>query len=116
MPGAASGTSPAGIAGAVTGATAADYAVVLFPEDESRWEASPGPGMSARIARPGLDGAFKLPGVKPATYYILAVPASQAEYQTLSDPDQLRLLAGKARTVEVKDGTMSPVTLTLVDR
>ena len=72
--------------------------------------------MGARIVRPGLDGAFTLPGVKPATYYILAVPASQAEYQTLSDPDQLRLLAGKARTVEVKDGTMSPVTLTLVDR
>jgi hypothetical protein len=110
---------PTGLTGTVTlptGATASDYAVVLFPEDESRWESSPGMGMGARIVRPGLDGAFKLQGVKPATYFILAVPASQAEYQTLNDPDQLRLLAGKARTIEVKDGTMSPVTLTLVDR
>jgi protocatechuate 3,4-dioxygenase beta subunit len=110
---------PTGLTGTVTlptGSTASDYAVVLFPEDETRWEPSPGMGMGVRIVRPGLDGAFKLPGVKPATYYMLAVPASQAEYQTLNDPDQLRMLAGKARTVEVKDGVMTPVSLTLVDR
>ena len=112
-------TRPTGLAGSVTmptGATASDYAVVLFPEDEARWEQA-GPGAArARIVRPGLDGAFKLQGVRPGSYYVLAVPAAQAEYQALTDPDQLRELAGRARTVEVKDGQISPLTLTLVER
>ena len=73
-------------------------------------------GSGARITRPGLDGAYKLPGLRPGRYYVLAVPAAQADYQVLSEPDQLRLLTGRARTVEVKDGEMSPLTLTLVER
>ena len=85
---------PTGLVGSVTmptGATAADYAVVLFPEDETRWEqAAPGSPPGARIARPGLDGAFRLQGVRPGNYFVLAVPAAQAEYQALADPDQLR--------------------------
>jgi hypothetical protein len=113
-------TRRTGLSGRVTmptGATAADYAVVLFPEDENRWEQD-GPGQSAggRIVRPGLDGAFTMPGLRPGSYYVLAVPASQAEYQLLSDPDQLRDLAGRARTVQVKEAEMSTLTLTLVNR
>jgi hypothetical protein len=113
-------TRPTGLTGTVTlptGATAGDYAVVLFPEDDARWERL-GMGQDAglRITRPGLDGAFRLPGVRPGSYYALAVPADQAEYQALSDPDQLRALAGRARTVEVKDGQMTPLSLTLVER
>jgi hypothetical protein len=110
---------PTGLTGTVngpTGSTATDYAVVLFPEDEARWERI-GPGqMGARAVRPGLDGAFKLPGLRPATYYVLAVPVAEADMQVLSDPEHLRALAGRARTVEVKDGEMSPLTLTLVNR
>jgi hypothetical protein len=54
--------------------------------------------------------------VRPGSYYVLAVPAAQAESQALTDPDQLRELAGRARSVEVKDGLMSSLTLTLVQR
>ncbi len=111
-------TRPTGLTGTVTGAsgsTADDYAVVLFPEDESRWERV-GPGlMGARAVRPGLDGAFKLPGLRPGSYYVLAVPADQADMQTLGDPEHLRALAARARTVEVQDGQVGQVTLTLVD-
>ena len=106
-----------GLTGTVTmptGATANDYAVVVFPEDEEKWER--GPASGARITRPGLDGAYKLQGLRPGRYYVLAVPAEQADYQVLGEPDQLRLLTGRARTVEVKDGELSPLTLTLVER
>jgi hypothetical protein len=106
-----------GLTGTVTmptGATAEDYAVVVFPQDEEKWER--GNGTGARITRPGLDGAYKLPGLRPGRYYALAVPAAQADYQLLSEPDQLRVLAGRARTVEVRDGEMSPLSLTLVER
>ena len=113
---------PTGLAGTValpTGAAAADYAVVLFPEDESRWEQI-GTGVNlfnlGRIVRPGLDGEFKMQGLRPGTYYVLAVPAEQGEYQTLSDPEQLRTLASRARTVEIKEGEVVPVTLTRVER
>ena len=106
-----------GLSGTVTmptGATADDYAVVVFPEDEEKWER--GNGTGARMTRPGLDGAYKLPGLRPGRYYVLAVPAAQADFQLLNEPDQLRTLAGRARTVEVKDGEMSPLALTLVER
>jgi hypothetical protein len=108
---------PTGLTGTVTmptGGTADDYAVVVFPEDEEKWER--GNGTGARITRPGLDGAYKLPGLRPGRYYVLAVPAAQADYQTLSEPDQLRLLTGRARTVEVRDGELSSLALTLVER
>ena len=106
-----------GLTGTVTmptGATADDYAVVVFPEDEEKWER--GAGTGARMTRPDLDGAYKMPGLRPGRYYVLAVPAEQADYQVLNEPDQLRVLAGRARSIEVKDGQMSPVTLTLVER
>jgi hypothetical protein len=99
-----------------TGSVANDYAVVLFPEDEARWERIGPAQMGARAVRPGLDGTFKLPGLRPGSYYVLAVPVAEADMQVLSDPEHLRLLAGRARTVEVKDGEVSPVTLTLVNR
>ena len=109
---------PTGLTGTVTGAsgsTASDYAVVLFPEDEARWERS-GPGqMAARAVRPGLDGTFRMPGLRPGSYYVLAVPADQADMPALSDPEQLRALVGRARTVEVEDGVMGQITLPLVD-
>jgi hypothetical protein len=109
---------PTGLTGTVTGAsgtTASDYAVVLFPEDEARWERI-GPGqMAARAVRPGLDGTFKMPGLRPGSYYVLAVPADQADMPALSDPEQLRALAARARTVEVEDGVMGQLTLPLVD-
>ncbi len=110
---------PTGLTGTVTlptGATADDYAVVLFPEDEARWEQT-GPGVpSARVVRAGMNGAFRLPGIRPGSYYVLAVPADQAEMQMVSEPDTLRAMAGRARVVEVEDGVMAPVTLTLVER
>ncbi len=111
---------PTGLSGRValpTGATAADYAVILFSEEEDEWErALPGQGPGARLVRPGLDGAFTLQPVRPGSYYVLALPAEQADVQALTDPDQLRELAGRARTIDVKEGQISPVTLTLVNR
>lgn len=109
-----------GLAGSVsmpTGATAGDYAVVLFSEDETRWEtAGPAQAAGARMVRPGLDGAFRMAGLRPGGYYVVAVPAADADSQVLADPDQLRELAGRARTVEIKEGEMTALTLTLVNR
>lgn len=110
---------PTGIHGSVagtTGTTASDYAVVLFPEDEDRWERGPISQMGPRAVRPGLDGAFRMAGVRPGTYYVLALPAEQADMSELSDPEQLRELATRARTVTIEDGALERVTLTLVNR
>jgi hypothetical protein len=111
--------SPSGLTGSVTlptGGKADDYAVVVFPEDEQRWEQIGMMRGQAKVVRPGLDGAFKVPVLRPGTYFVLAVPAAQADQSLMGDPDHLRTLAGRARTVEVKEGQLTPVTLTLVER
>lgn len=110
---------PTGLSGTVTlptGGAAGDYAVVLFPQDEARWERGTMGGTGPRAVRPGLDGTFKIPALRPGSYYVLALPAEQADLQVLSEPEQLRMLAGRARTVEVQDGQTATVTLTLVER
>ena len=76
------------------GISATDYAVVLFPEDDTRWERSRPGQMGARAVRPGLDGPFKLPGLRPGTYYVLAVPVAEADMQILTDPEQLARARG----------------------
>jgi hypothetical protein len=110
---------PTGLTGSVTmptGGAAGDYAVVLFPQDEEKWERGPIGGHGPRVVRPDLDGTFKLPSLRPGSYFVLAVPAEQADMQALSEPDQLRMLTGRARTVDVEEGQMANVTLTLVER
>lgn len=98
------------------GAPPSDYAVVLFPEDESRWEQI-GPGqMGPRAVRPGLDGTFRLPGLRPGNYYVLAIPTEQADVMELAEPERLRELATRARTVTINDGVLERVTLTLVSK
>lgn len=110
---------PTGIQGGVaasSGSTAGDYAVVLFPAEEDRWERI-GPGqMGPRAVRPGNDGTFRIANVRPGEYYVLAMPVDQADMTELSDPDRLRELAARARTVTVEDGAMARVSLTLVSR
>jgi hypothetical protein len=110
---------PTGLTGTVAaaaGANASDYAVVLFPEEESRWEQI-GPGqMGPRAVRPGLDGTFRMPGLRPGSYYVLAIPTEQADMTELGDPERLRELASRARTVTISDGVMERLTLTLVNR
>lgn len=111
--------SPSGLTGSVTlptGGKADDYAVVVFPEDEQRWEQVSMMRGQAQVVRPGLDGAFKVPVLRPGSYFVLAVPAAQADSNAMGDPDHLRTLAGRARTVEVKEGQLTSITLPLVER
>ncbi len=112
-------TQPTGIAGTVTlptGATAADYAVIVFPEDEALWEWSIGRQPRSRVVRPALGGTFRITGLRPGSYYAMAVSAAQADSEVILDPDQLRELTGRARTIDVPDGGLASLTLPLVTR
>ncbi len=110
---------PTGITGTVatpSGVAASDSAVVVFPEDEDRWERPGWLQMLGRAVRADPDGSFKLANLRPGSYYVLALPADETDIAEMSDPEHLRLLAGRARTVTVEDGALERVTLTLVAR
>lgn len=113
-------TQPTGVAGTVTmptGITAADCAVIVFPQDEALWEHRTGRQQDGkRVVRPALDGTFRITGLRPGTYYAMAVSAAQADSEVIWDPDQLRELTGRARTVDVPDGGLATLTLPLVAR
>lgn len=81
------------------GSASADYTVVLFPVDRSRWVAQ-----SRRIqgVRPGADGAFTFRNLPAGEYLITAV--DDVEPGEWFDPVFLQRIAPGATRVVVTDG------------
>jgi len=100
------------IAGGATDASerpTADYDVVLFPRDRSRWfPASP----VIRIERPNQRGEFRVTGLRPGDYYVAAV--QDAEDKDWTDPDALERLRPASAEVTVALGDKKAVRLKIV--
>ena len=98
------------VSGIVTngrGAALKDYSVVVFPQDRDKWTPS---SRYLRTGRPDQDGRFKLNGLPPGAYYIVAL-----EYLDTSgdwnDPESLDRLRVKATTISISEGEMKSVDL-----
>jgi hypothetical protein len=104
--------SAAQIAGTVVGSNGQavkDYAVVLFPDDKDLW------GPDSRYfgtARPDQEGKFKLAGLPPASYLIVALEYVDA--QEWRDPEFLERLREAATRVSAHEGQIENVELKLV--
>jgi Carboxypeptidase regulatory-like domain len=92
---------------AADGASVADYSVVVFAADRTKWTF---PSRFVALGRPSQDGSFVVRGLPPADYLAVALPFVQGtEWQ---DPDLLTKLTpgatkftlgpGEARTVDLK--------------
>jgi len=104
-------TRNASIAGAVSDATgrpAGRYSVIIFASDPSRWIF---PSRFIAVGRPNQGGRFKVSGLPPENYLIIAVPAIQgSEWQ---DPEFLESLRPLAQAVTLADGEASTLDLKL---
>lgn len=88
----------------------ADYSVVVFAEDRTKWTY---PSRYVVLARPSQDGTFTAAGLPPATYLLAALPSVGTEWQ---DPQFLDGLRGAATRVVLSEDVNQTIDLRLVRR
>ena len=92
---------------------ARDFTVVIFANDAAQWTF---PSRYLAIARPNpaQPGAFRMAGLPPAAYQVVALPSVNGpEYQ---DPEFLQALRPFATRVVVNEGDTKTVGLKIIKR
>jgi hypothetical protein len=82
------------------GRPAPEFAVVMFSADRAHWATAP--RRMTGLVRLDSNGAYRITGLPPGTYYLSAV--TDASPQQLADPTFLEGLAAAALTVTLTPG------------
>jgi protocatechuate 3,4-dioxygenase beta subunit len=99
------------ILGVVTnnrGEPSKDYVAIVFAQDREKWTA---PLRNQNTGRPDQDGRFKIVGVPPGDYYIVAV--DRMEPGQSSDPEFLESIRTRATPLSLLEGETKSVDLRL---
>jgi protocatechuate 3,4-dioxygenase beta subunit len=97
------------ITGLVTnarGETVKDYTAIAFAQDKDRWKIF---GRYLSMGRPDQDGRFKMAGLAPGDYYIVALDRIEPGQQ--SDPEFLDVVRAKATAITIREGETRTVDL-----
>jgi carboxypeptidase family protein len=101
-------TSVSGLVTTSGGDAVKNYTVVFFPSDAKRW----GPGSRyLRVARPDQDGRFKISGLPPAEYDVIAVERLDQGQNT--DPEFLERVRPRASSFTLMEGETKTIDLKL---
>ena len=101
-------TSVSGTVSTSGGDAAKNYTVVFFPQDTKRW--TPG-SRYLRSARPDQDGRFKISGLPPGDYNVVAVDRLEPGQNT--DPEYLERISSRASRFTLMDGETKTLDLKL---
>src|SRR5258708_18589019 len=85
-----------------------DYTTIVFAQDKEKWTANTRYQSSGR---PDQDGRFKISGLPPGEYYIIAV--DRLEQGQSSDPDFLDSVRSGATSLSLREGETRSVDLRL---
>jgi protocatechuate 3,4-dioxygenase beta subunit len=85
-----------------------DYTVIAFARDRERWNI---PQRYVRNARPDQDGRFKLTGLAPGDYFVVALDS--VDGTEWMDPDFLDSIRTKASSFSLGDGETKTLDLKL---
>ncbi|PYR24971.1 MAG: hypothetical protein DMF92_21465, partial [Acidobacteria bacterium] len=88
------------------GAAVKDYSVVVFAQDRDKWTAN---SRYMRTGRPDQDGRFKVTGLPPGEYHIVALDYVDMDQWT--EPDYLERVRSKATSVTIGEGERKSVDL-----
>jgi hypothetical protein len=97
------------ISGLVTnarGQAVKDYSAIVFSQDRDKWKTF---NRYQGTGRPDQDGRFKISGLPPGDYYIVAV--DKIEQGQSSDPDFLEAIRTKATALTIHEGETRTVDL-----
>ncbi|HSB17615.1 MAG TPA: carboxypeptidase-like regulatory domain-containing protein [Bryobacteraceae bacterium] len=102
------------LTGSVTGennSPVSDYVVVAFSTNEESWERLlGGMGRGFSIGRPDQNGTYKVTGIRPGSYYVVALPEMPEE---LGNPDLFKALKERAKQVKLQEGETERLDLVL---
>ena len=65
------------------------------------------------MGRPDQDGRFKITGLAPADYYVIAL--DKIDPGQVTDPEFLDAIRTKATTITIRDGETRTIDLKLID-
>jgi len=105
-------TNVSGTVAGPDGKPSRDFSVVVFPDDETKWQA---PSRFLRSARPDQDGLFKIGALPPDQAY-LAVAVDYLEQGEGADPEFLSQIRARATRFRLGAGESATVNLKLVER
>jgi protocatechuate 3,4-dioxygenase beta subunit len=97
------------ISGLVTnarGEPVKEYSAIAFAQDKDKWKAV---GRYQGMGRPDQDGRFKISGLPPGDYYIIAL--DKIEQGQSTDPDFLETIRSKATMFTIREGETRTVDL-----
>ena len=101
----------AAISGSVAdsrGQPSKEYTAIVFAQDKEKWTFS---SRYQGAGRPDQDGRFKITGLPPGEYYIVAVDRVEAGQQ--GDPEFLESVRDKAARFSLGEGETKTIDLTL---
>jgi hypothetical protein len=93
-------------------AAAVGAMVVVFAEDERKWEY---PSRFVRTARAGARGTFQIPGLPPNEDY-RAIAVDYLEEGEETDPDFLKRMSDRATRFSLREGEQRTLDLRLIQR
>ena len=85
-----------------------DYTAIVFAQDKEKWT---GNTRYQSVGRPDQDGRFRISGLPPGEYYIVAV--ERLEPGQSGDPDFLESVRSKASSLSLREGDTKNVDLRL---
>jgi hypothetical protein len=91
------------------GELAKDYTAVVFAQDKEKWI---GNSRYQSAGRPDQDGRFKITGLPPGEYYVVAV--DRLEPGQSGDPDFLERARSKAVSLTLREGETKTLELSLI--
>ena len=81
------------------GEASKDYTAIVFAQDKEKWT---GNARYQSMARPDQDGRFKISGLPPGEYYIIAI--DRVEPGQSGDPDFLEGIRSRATPLSLREG------------
>jgi hypothetical protein len=91
------------------GELAKDYTAVVFAQDKEKWI---GNSRYQSAGRPDQDGRFKITGLPPGEYYVVAV--DRLEQGQSGDPDFLERARSRAVSLTLREGETKTLELSLI--
>jgi protocatechuate 3,4-dioxygenase beta subunit len=99
-------TDVSGIVTTPKGEAVKDYSVVVFPADREKWTPN---SRYVKTARPDQDGRYKVTGLPPGEYRVIAL--DYVDSNEWNDPDFLERVRSKTSAFSINEGETKSVDL-----